>query len=123
MLATLLWLGLHDGNWYELSDRRLSCLGRVLGQSPDHGSERIPAAGRLLCLLETTAKKITACKIENSASLYDDRANTSKGKGCIAKVRHHVMKCIQIVNGQNCKLLNRKDRKIDSYLHSIELLD
>ena len=97
--------------------------GERLRPIPDHGSERIPAAGRLLCLLETTAKKITACKIEKSASLYDDRANTSKGKGCIAKVRQHVMEFIQIVNGQKCKLFNRKDRKIDSYLHSIELLD
>ena len=39
LLATLLWLSLHDGNWYELSDRRLDCLGRVQGQGPDHGGE------------------------------------------------------------------------------------
>ena len=49
LLATLLWLSLHDGNWYELSDRRLECLGRVLGHSPNHGGLRIPR--RLLYLL------------------------------------------------------------------------
>ena len=39
LLASLLWLALHYRNWYELSDRRLDCLGRVQGQGPDYGGE------------------------------------------------------------------------------------